>query len=204
MPGSGSSATSAGERAGERARLFVALELPEAVRAELEVWGAAQLPDQAGLRVVEPAALHVTLCFLGLRAVEQIPRIAAAYEAAVAGPVAELTLGAPTWLGTKRARVITVELADASGALARLQQAIARALVAAGCCEPEARPFLAHVTVARVGRRSQLIRRELEPPAPVTFEGRDVTLFRSWAGLGARRRPAGGKYEALRTTSLRG
>jgi 2'-5' RNA ligase len=203
VPGSRSSATSARERA-ERARLFVALELPGPVRAELEVWGAAQLPEQAGLRVVEPAALHVTLCFLGWRAVEQIPRIAAAYEAAVDGPAAALTLGAPAWLGTKRARVIAVELADASGALARLQQAIARALVAAGSYEPEARPFLAHVTVARVGRRSQLIRRELEPPSPITFAGRDVTLFRSWAGLGARRRPAGPKYEALRTTSLRG
>jgi RNA 2',3'-cyclic 3'-phosphodiesterase len=200
MPGSGSSATSAGERA----RLFVALELPGAVRAELEVWGAAQLPEQAGLRVVEPEALHVTLCFLGWRPVDQVERIAATYEAAASGPIAELTLGAPTWLGTRRARVIAVALADASGELARLQKAIAQALLAAGCYEPEARPFLAHVTVARVGRRDQLIRRELEPPAPITFEGRDVTLFRSWAGLGARRRPTGAKYEALRTTSLRG
>jgi RNA 2',3'-cyclic 3'-phosphodiesterase len=196
VPASGSSAAA-------RARLFVALELPDVVRAELEVWGAGELPAQAGLRVVEPEALHVTLCFLGWRAVDQIEQIANAYAAASRGPLAELTLGAPIWLGSRRSRVVAIELADPTGQLVALQQAIARALTAAGCYEPDGRPFLAHVTVARVGRRGQVTPRELRPPAPLTFGGRDVTLFRSWAGLGADRSRAGAVYEALRTTSLR-
>lgn len=181
----------------------MALELPDAIRAELEVWGAGQLPPQAGLRVVEPEALHVTLCFLGWRPADQIERIADAYAAAASGPGAELTLGAPIWLGSRRARVIAVELADPSGKLGRLQQKIAGALAAAGCYEPDGRPFLPHVTVARLGRRGRVTQRELRPPAPLTFEGRDVSLFRSWAGLGAGRDRAGARYEALQTTSLR-
>jgi 2'-5' RNA ligase len=204
VPRRGSDARRGGEPA-ERARLFVALELPGGARDELELWGAAQLPEPARVRLVEAEALHVTLCFLGWRSVDEIDRIAGACAAAASGPAAELALGPPTWLGSKRSRVLAVELADASGTLARLQQTIARALVAAGCYEPETRPFLAHVTVARAGRRGHLTRRELKPPAPVAFVGRDVTLFRSWAGLGTRRRPAGvSRYEALRTASLRG
>jgi RNA 2',3'-cyclic 3'-phosphodiesterase len=189
----------------QRARLFVALELPDAIRGELEVWGAGQLPPQAGLRVVEPEALHVTLCFLGWRPVDQIERIADACAAAASAPVPELTLGPPIWLGSRRARVIAVALADPTGRLGRVQHTIADALADAGCFEPDGRPFVPHVTVARFGRRGQVTRRELRPPAPLTFEGRDVSLFRSWAGLGAGRdRGAGApRYEALRRTSLR-
>jgi 2'-5' RNA ligase len=46
-----------------RARLFVALDLPDPVRAGLELWQARELEDEA-LRPVRPDALHVTLCFL--------------------------------------------------------------------------------------------------------------------------------------------
>jgi RNA 2',3'-cyclic 3'-phosphodiesterase len=193
-----------GERA-ERARLFVGLELPVPVRGELTGWCSAHLGGGTpGLRPVEPEALHVTLCFLGWRPVEQIGRIVAACEDAVSGPPAELVLGAPVWLGSARSRVIAVGLGDRSGTLSRLQQSIVRTMVAVGCHEPEERPFLPHVTVARSGRRSRVSRRELPPPAPVTFMGRDVTLFRSWAGLGAQRDPPRARYETLRTISLGG
>lgn len=204
MSGRGPSEPRAGQRA-ERARLFVALELPDPVRAALRSWGSALGPEIASeLRLVEPEALHATLCFLGWRPVREVEPIADVCEAAVTGPVAGLALGNAIWLGRGRPRVLALELVDASGALIRLQEAIARALVAAEYHEPESRPFRAHVTVARAGRQGRVSRRELEPPAPVTFEGRDVTLFRSWAGLGARRGPGGLRYEALRRTSLPG
>ena len=47
-------------------RLFVALDLPEAVRDGLAAWGRAELVDPA-LRPTRPESLHVTLVFLGDR-----------------------------------------------------------------------------------------------------------------------------------------
>ena len=58
-----------------RARLFVALDLPDEVRAEIEAWGRMELGDPA-LRPVRREALHVTLAFLGYRAEKEIPRLA--------------------------------------------------------------------------------------------------------------------------------
>ena len=46
-------------------RLFVALELPEAVRRELRSHCDAVLPRLAGLRVTDPHLWHVTLSFYG-------------------------------------------------------------------------------------------------------------------------------------------
>lgn len=47
-----------------RARLFVALDLPEEVREAIVSWQRAELTDEA-LRVVGPQNLHITLAFLG-------------------------------------------------------------------------------------------------------------------------------------------
>jgi len=47
-----------------RARLFVALDLPEPVREGIVAWQQAELSDEA-LRVVGPENLHITLAFLG-------------------------------------------------------------------------------------------------------------------------------------------
>jgi 2'-5' RNA ligase len=92
--------------------------------------------------------------------------------------------------------VLTVELDDTAGRLAAVQSALAQALVAGGFYEPETRPFLAHVTVARVQREARPRRGELPAPAPVRFTGETVTLFRSRLGKG----PA--RYEALARVTL--
>src|SRR4051812_43448416 len=61
-------------RRSNRARLFVALDLPADARAALVTWrGTLEHPD---LRLVSPEALHVTLVFLGHLDEELIPRIA--------------------------------------------------------------------------------------------------------------------------------
>ena len=58
-----------------RARLFVALDLPDAVRDGLADWQRRALSDPA-LRPMRPEALHVTLCFLAYHPEKLIPRIA--------------------------------------------------------------------------------------------------------------------------------
>jgi RNA 2',3'-cyclic 3'-phosphodiesterase len=183
--------------ASQRARLFVALELPEPVRAALGQWRSDQLGAvDAGLRITRPDALHVTLCFLGSQPVEEVGAVAAAcgVVADCARPV--LTVGGPAWLPPRRPRVLAVDLDDQQGTLARSQAELASALARGGWYELERRPFRPHVTLARIAARARVTPVELPPPAPLSFVGSSVVLMRSQLGR------AGARYEALATIAL--
>jgi 2'-5' RNA ligase len=183
---------------GEHARLFVALELPAAVRAALERWSREQVATMSRVRGVDPESLHVTLCFLGSRPAAEIDAIAASCGAVSGLAPADLTLEAARWLPPRRPRVLTVTLADAQDRLAAVQATLAGVLADGGFYEPEARPFLAHVTVARVQREGRPRRGELPAPEALRFTGDTVTLYRSRLGGG----PA--RYEALTRVTLSG
>lgn len=183
----------------ERARLFVALELPEDVREALERWRAGGPRRVRGLRMADPAALHVTLCFLGWRFEREIDEIGAACTAATAGwgPI-PVSVGNPVWLPDRRPRVLAVRIDDPSDALAHLQSALAMELSTGGWYAPETRPFLGHVTVARVPRGGRVRAVRLPGPPRAEFLATRVTLYRSRLG------PHGARYEAQRTVELVG
>ena len=163
----------------ERARLFVALELPDAVAAELDAWGAAQFgAAEPGWRRVARASLHVTLCFLGEQPVGEVPAIASVCQEACAeargqaggkaggradgqaGGEADGQAGVPldlategaVWLPPRRPRVLAVAIDDPNGGLGQLQARLARGLQAGRWYQPERRSFRPHVTVARAAR----------------------------------------------------
>ncbi|MBV9802552.1 MAG: RNA 2',3'-cyclic phosphodiesterase [Solirubrobacterales bacterium] len=188
-------ARSAGSTA-ERARLFVALELPAAARDILAKWRSATLRETPALRPVPVEHLHATVCFLGSRPAAEIEPIAEACGVVAGEPVAESRLGQPVWLPARRPRVLAVRLEDDSGALGRLQAALSSALVAGGWYAPEARPFLPHVTVARVAKDARVKARELQPPPAVDVRCARVTLYRSRLGSG------GARYEPLSAVEL--
>jgi 2'-5' RNA ligase len=166
-------------------RLFVALELPAELRGALSDWARENVGSAAQLRLVDPESLHVTLCFLGSRPAAEVDEIAGACRAAASGlPAAELTTGDALWLSPRRPRVLTVELADDQGRLAAVQSALATALATGGFYKPETRPFLAHVTTARVHREARHRRDELPAPEPLRFIGSTVTLYQSRLGHG--------------------
>jgi 2'-5' RNA ligase len=183
----------------ERARLFVALELPAEAREALERWRSGSPRRVHGLRMVDAAAIHVTLCFLGWRSRREIDEIGAACVAAVAGwgPF-PLSLGSPVWLPERRPRVLAARIDDPSDALAALQSALSTKLSAGGWYAPETRPFLGHVTVARVPRGARVRTVKLPGLPAVEFLGARVTLYRSRLG------PGGARYEAQRTVELGG
>lgn len=180
------------------ARLFVALDLPVAVRDDLARWGAACAVRDAALRAVRPEGLHVTLHFLGTREDVEIPGLASAL-ASCAGGLAGVTgaLTGALWLAPRRPHVLTCAVQDASGAMAALHGALGPALAAAAeGWTPERRALRPHVTVARV-RRGERPRVGAEPPAPAgTFHCPSATLYRSILGAG----PA--RYEALERVPL--
>jgi 2'-5' RNA ligase len=177
------------------ARLFAALELPAPVRDALGAFGRAAAADDFALRAVRDDALHVTLAFLGHRALDDIdPARDAVRE--VAAPVPDLALGDALWLAPRRPHVLTVEVADATGALLALQERVVAALVEAVGYEPDRRRFRPHVTVARVRRGAAPRQRGLPDAPSASFAGEAVTLYRSWLGGG----PA--RYEALERVPL--
>ncbi|MGN6170793.1 MAG: 2'-5' RNA ligase family protein, partial [Solirubrobacteraceae bacterium] len=103
----------------------------------------------------------------------------------------ELGLEAGLWLPPRRPRVLGVTLDDSSGALARIQGAVCTALADRGWYTPEKRPFLPHVTVARVYARARVRAAELPPLQSLRFRAPAVTLYRS------RLQRSGARYELL-------
>jgi RNA 2',3'-cyclic 3'-phosphodiesterase len=187
-----------------RARLFVALDLPEETRAELVAWGNEALADPA-LRPVAPESLHITLAFLGHRPEEEIEPIAAAVEQSAA-PAPWVELRDPEQRPPRgRARLYALP-AISPGAEA-LQAGLEQGLVEAGLYEPEKRPFWPHVTVARVRPEARGSRRPMvvsEPPGPIP-EGLAeprisvrMTLYRSVLQL------SGARYVPLAQVKLPG
>jgi RNA 2',3'-cyclic 3'-phosphodiesterase len=186
-----------------RARLFVALDLPEAVRSGIEAWGRGELADPA-LRPVRGDALHVTLAFLGYLPEKEIPRLVGVVEAG-GGPAPRVELRDPVAKPSpSRARLFALP-ADSPGAVA-LQAELQERLVAERLYKPEKRPFWPHVTVARVrseGRRSKrparvsrqpgaLPQALLQPTSCVR-----MTLYRSEL------QPRGAQYTPLAQVDLR-
>ena len=179
------------------ARLFVALELPDGARAALASWRSSVAGGVPGLRLVRPEDLHATLCFLGSRPEDEIDAIAAACGAVAGEPVADSSFGSALWLPARRPRVLAVALADPDGVIARVQSVLSDALRAGGWYAPESRPFLAHVTVARVGRDSRVRPGELPaPPGELAVRCSRVTLHRSHLGAG------GARYSGLASVEL--
>jgi 2'-5' RNA ligase len=187
-----------------RARLFVALDLPDELREGIVEWGREALADPA-LRPVAPDSLHVTLAFLGNRAEEETEEIAAVVRERV-GPAPWVEVLDPEQR-PPRGRARLYALPVLSPGTEALQTGVEQGLVEGGFFEPEKRPFWPHVTVARVrpeGRGSRRPAVVAEPPGKLP-EGlsearicRRMTLYRSEL------KPTGARYVPLAQVQLPG
>jgi RNA 2',3'-cyclic 3'-phosphodiesterase len=185
-----------------RARLFVALDLPDCVRAGVVEWGRGALTDPA-LRPVRPESLHVTLAFLGWLPEKEIPRLAEIVAASRASaPSIELGDLVPR---PERGRPRLFALPAESPGTIALQAALQERLVEARLYEPEERPFWPHVTVARVRREKRgstrpMVVSKLPEPLPQAMLQpavcRRMTLYRSEL------QPQGAQYTPLAQVEL--
>jgi len=181
--------TSAGSVGGdERLRLFLALELPPATLDDLIAWGSANL---SGGRLVARGHLHVTLAFLGSRPAVEVDAIVRVLRDAVAAGSEPIVLEPTRWRETRSVGMLV--LADQGGAATGLARRCHAGLEALGVYRPEARPWLAHVTLLRFRERPRL-----EPPLPGTgtFVPSDAAAYLS------RLHPTGARYEVLERVSL--
>jgi 2'-5' RNA ligase len=175
-------------------RLFVALELPEAVREALASFREAAA-DPAVWRPVSPDAIHVTLAFLGNRPDSDVTTISDVLSGA-AGAAPRLMLDGALLLPPRRARVLCASISDPDGTLTALQARVSAGLVDAGVFEPESRPFRAHATVARLRPRARPPRSLTVAPERLSFSGGPLTLFES------RTHSDGARYEPLVRVTL--
>jgi 2'-5' RNA ligase len=197
----------------------VAVDPPEQVAAQLAGWARTTAREkrsqgdsqQQALRVLDPELLHVTVCFLGNRAVDELPALEDQLAMCERAPV-KLSVGAPLWLPPRRPRALAVELHDKDGALAQIHAQVTSRLETAKEASLEqprerhgvsAKPrrFHPHITVARMradsrGRRPRGPSGDrvdaLLPPTPsLSFAPTELVLYRSWLS------PQGATYEPL-------
>ena len=195
-------------------RTFVAVELPEVVRAELgrsqremqRLARARNLPIGSSLKWVAPEGIHLTLKFLGEVPEAMVEPIAEAVQVATAGrPALNLELsGRGAFPSARSPRVLWVGLAGDLAALADLQRVVEQELGRLGFA-PENRAFSPHLTLARVREQAAPVERRAVaelltlPQSLITvrFIAGQVSLMKSEL------RPSGARYEALSTFTLR-
>jgi 2'-5' RNA ligase len=182
---------------GARARLFLALDLPEDARGRLADWRDVALGSRSDVRPVAPEALHVTLVFLGWQdesAAEEIA--AAAFGALPAGPPPRLAPTDVRSVPPRDPRLFALDLDDEGDRATGLQGRLSAAVEAGGWYRPEKRPFWPHITLARVKRRERRVPPLADEPPPPgdPFEAAVVTLYKSTM------RPQGSLYEPLART----
>jgi len=136
----------------EQVRSFIAISLPEEVKA-----GLAQLQAQlksgepSSVKWVDPFSIHLTLKFLGNVAVDKVDEITKAMEKAAQGispfHLEVKSLGA--FPNLRRVQVVWVGINGEVKKLSQLQQRIESNLSPLGFT-PELRPFAPHLTLARL------------------------------------------------------
>jgi RNA 2',3'-cyclic 3'-phosphodiesterase len=185
-----------------RARLFVALELPDPLRDGIVAWGREALSDRA-LRPVAPESLHITLAFLGYKPESEIEELAGIVGAA-AGPAPAIELSAPVprpERGRPRLYALPVESRGSVALAARLEEK----LVSARLYRPEKRPFWPHVTVGRVRPETRGSRRPAllsSPPTTLPQALMQTTVCVRMTLYRSKLQPQGAQYTPLAQVEL--
>jgi RNA 2',3'-cyclic 3'-phosphodiesterase len=187
-----------------RARLFVALDLPDELREGVAKWGGEALADPA-LRPVAAESLHITLAFLGSRPEKEIEAIAALVRDR-GGPAPWVELLDP---GQRppRGKARLYALPALSPGVEALQEGVAQGLAEAGFYEPEKRPFWPHVTVARVrseGRGSRRPAIVTNPPGKLPAGLSEAQICRRMTLYRSELQPSGARYVPLAQVQLPG
>ncbi len=175
----------------ERLRLFCALTLPDDVVDGLVRWQREELVCDA--RFVPREHLHITLAFLGSRPADEIEPIAAAVREAASSADGPLVLAAIRYRETRSVGMLVLD--DEEGRAGALALDLHERLERLGVYEPEARPWLPHVTVLRFRRPPRL---RPAPPDLGRFSPSGAALYDSVL------RSGGAQYEILESVALGG
>jgi RNA 2',3'-cyclic 3'-phosphodiesterase len=132
-------------------RVFVALDIDDAIRQRIQRFMEGVSGFAPDARWVRPESLHITLKFIGEKSIEAVEEIKRALFAITAGPVEVAFRSYGFFPTAKAARVFWVGIE--SGPLPSLAKAVDEAMFALGIPK-EDHAFAPHLTLARGGRRS--------------------------------------------------
>lgn len=190
----------------ERLRLFLALELPADVEQALRAWGERSLTGGQ-----QPDRWHVTLAFLGSRPRSDLDGILDVLRTSAA-ETPPFALAPARYRETRSVGMLVLD--DPSGEATRLATRLHGRLERLGVYQPEARPWLPHLTVLRFRERPRAAdvrsrkrpraadrkrpRNTPPPPEIEPFTPSGVAAFLS------RLRPGGARYEVIESCALQG
>jgi 2'-5' RNA ligase len=183
-------------------RLFVALDIPEAVRAALLQCTAQLSKPSQGARWVNLAGAHVTLKFIGEVSAERGEAIRLALTEVQGLPPVDLHFaGLGFFPNAQRPRVLWAGI-EGGPALTKLATAVDERVAAMGMSR-EAREFRPHITLARFKSTKGLdpLRAgvvKLDAPEFGRATAREFCLYQSVL------RPAGAEYTRLATYNFSG
>ena len=187
-------------------RCFIAIELPDELKREL---GRLEAQLQSGgasqVKWVDPAGIHLTLKFLGNVSADRLDGIAAAMEAATRGitsfglKLKELGV----FPNSKRVQVVWVGVSGDLDALSRLQQRTEANLAPLGFA-PEKRPFVPHLTLARVRDQATPIERQRlgQLIADTGFESKQTIEVNAVSLIKSQLTPQGAIYSRISSVEL--
>jgi RNA 2',3'-cyclic 3'-phosphodiesterase len=183
-------------------RAFLAIELPEALRAGLARVQEELKRSRADVRWVTPGNIHLTLKFFGNVPDDEIDALAQAARGAAAEttPLQLQVTAVGAFPSPNAPRVVWLGLGGDLVPLTQLFYRLEKAFAALGY-PPEGRAFNPHLTLGRVkspANRDKLARM-LEKLPPVDwppFTVKELTLFQSDLS------PQGSKYTALEVIPL--
>lgn len=181
-------------------RTFIAVELPEPVRAALAdlINKLAPRWPGRGIRWVKPDNMHLTLRFLGDTEIGKLPVLQAGLDEVVGGVSPfELQLhGMGCFPNAQRPEVVWVGLQDLDEQLIPLQKRVEQMVQSQGW-KREKRPFRSHLTLGRVRSRTKPPEEEwMLEPKELAFRVERVHLIESQL------KPSGAEYSTLHRAVL--
>jgi len=179
-------------------RVFCSVELPGELRSRVDERMRRLREEFPEARAAweKPEKLHITVKFLGDIEPARVEDLSGAAESAAAGVEPfELTIDTPgTFPSHGQPRVLWLRIVDASGRLLLIQRALEAECAAVGFPR-EPRPFLPHLTLARVrsprGTRELAAAHRKAPFEPQSFQVNELVVMRSELG------PGGSRYTPL-------
>ncbi len=186
----------------EGIRSFIAIEIPDLLRAKMAEIQREVKRTGADVKWVRPEGIHLTLKFLGSIQPEEVEKIARTTAPIVANwvPFTLRVHGLGCFPSPRNPRVIWMGIDRGVESVLSLQQAIENGAAAEGF-PPEDRPFKAHLTIGRVrspkGRSTLIESLARYGDAEIgTFAASEVCLFKSEL------KPSGAVYTKLRIFAM--
>jgi 2'-5' RNA ligase len=193
-------------RGPEQIRSFVAIELPEEAKKGLaRLRKQLERDEHRFVKWVDPGGIHLTLKFLGNIPSKRVTEITEAMGKAVQGisPFRLEISGLGAFPSLKQARVLWVGIGGELDQLSTLQQNIDSVLAALGFAREE-RPFVPHLTLARVREGASLPERRSfgELVGSATFEDKYPIEVEAVRLMRSQLMPAGALYTCLSVVGL--